>query len=152
MKFSLLINMKMRTIIGIFTFISREILCSAMFSKKEFAIVRNLRFISRINFILSWAEHEKSFIITGPGYRLTPAPKEYSNQPAHPQRCFLSAWRNFASLAIQNAPSEESDQIARICRLIWNSARRTMYGSQLDVTYILRREATSDFLSNKVGQ
>ena len=37
----------------------------------------------------------------------------------------LSAWRNFASLAIQNAPSEDSDQTARMCRLIWIFAGRT---------------------------
>ena len=37
----------------------------------------------------------------------------------------LSAWRNFASLAIQNAPSEESDQTARMRRLIWIFAGRT---------------------------
>ena len=36
------------------------------FSKKEFAIVSNLRFISRTNFMLSWLEHEKSFITAGP--------------------------------------------------------------------------------------
>ena len=28
--------------------------------------VSNLRFISRENFMLSWAEHEKSFITSGP--------------------------------------------------------------------------------------
>ena len=42
MKISLLINLKMPTIVGIFIFISRE------------------------NFMLSWAEHEKSFITLGP--------------------------------------------------------------------------------------
>ena len=36
----------------------------------------------------------------------------------------LSAWRNFASLAIQNAASEDSDQTARKRRLIWNFAGR----------------------------
>ena len=74
MKFSLLINMKMPTIVGIFIFISREIsllinmkmkfsllinmkmptiVGSATFRKKEFAIVSNLRFISRTNFMRS---------------------------------------------------------------------------------------------------
>ena len=68
MKFSLLINMKMPTKVGIFIFISREIFmlklafsyllaekisCSAMFSNKEFAIVSYLRFISMTNFMLS---------------------------------------------------------------------------------------------------
>ena len=36
----------------------------------------------------------------------------------------LSTWRNFASLAIQNAPSEYSDQPARVCRLISITAGR----------------------------
>ena len=37
----------------------------------------------------------------------------------------LSAWRNFASLAIQNAPSEDSDQTAHLRSLIWIFAGRT---------------------------
>ena len=37
-----------------------------MFSKKDFAIVSNFRFISMTNFTLSWVEHEKSFITSGP--------------------------------------------------------------------------------------
>ena len=37
----------------------------------------------------------------------------------------LSAWKNFASFAIQNVPSEDSDQTARIRRLIWIFAGRT---------------------------
>ena len=39
-----------------------------MFSKKEIAIVSNLRCISKTNFILSWIEHEKSFITLRPDY------------------------------------------------------------------------------------
>ena len=31
----------------------------------------------------------------------------------------LSAWRKIASLAIQNAPSDDSDQTVRMRRLIW---------------------------------
>ena len=38
-----------------------------MFSKKEFAIDSNLRFISRKIFMLSRVENEKSFITSGPG-------------------------------------------------------------------------------------
>ena len=37
----------------------------------------------------------------------------------------LSIWRDFASLTIQNAPSEESDQTAQTRRLIWILAGRT---------------------------
>ena len=36
----------------------------------------------------------------------------------------LSAWRNFASLAIEKCTSEDSDQIARRRRLIWMFAGR----------------------------
>ena len=43
--FTMLINVKMPTIVGI------------------------LKFVSRINFVLSWVEHEKSFITSGPGVR-----------------------------------------------------------------------------------
>ena len=38
--------------------------CSAMFSKKKNC---SLRYISRTNFMLSWVEHEKSFITRGWG-------------------------------------------------------------------------------------
>ena len=51
------------------------------------------------------------------------APNEESNNPAHPR--ILITWRIFASLAIQNAPSEDSDQTARMRRLIWIFAGRT---------------------------
>ena len=37
----------------------------------------------------------------------------------------LSAWRHVASLAIQNAPSEDSDQPAQVRRLIWISTGGT---------------------------
>ena len=53
MKFSLLINMKMPTKVGIFVFISRKFSCFAMLSIKEFASVSNLRFISMTNFMLN---------------------------------------------------------------------------------------------------
>ena len=54
-KFSLLKNMKLA-----FSYLLAEKMsCSAMFSKKEFAVVSNLRFISRTKFMLSWGEHEK---------------------------------------------------------------------------------------------
>ena len=39
-----------------------------MFIKKEFAIISNLRFISRKNFMLSLVMHEKSLIPSGPVY------------------------------------------------------------------------------------
>ena len=39
--------------------LSENFPCSAMYSKKEFAIVSNVKFISRTNFMLSRVEHEK---------------------------------------------------------------------------------------------
>ena len=80
MKFSLLIKMKMPTIVGIFIFISRENCwhfrihlqrkfhaqpCLAR-KKKTIVSTGNLRFISSTNFMLSWAEHEKRFTTSGP--------------------------------------------------------------------------------------
>ena len=59
MKFSLLINMKMLTKGSIFI-LSEKFSCSAMFSKKEFAIVSNLRFSSMMNFMLSSGPGMKS--------------------------------------------------------------------------------------------
>ena len=41
------------TIVGIFILISRVIFMFSYFGNKEFAIVSNLRFISRSNFMLS---------------------------------------------------------------------------------------------------
>ena len=43
--------------------------CSAMFSKKECANDRNLRFISRTNVMLSRVKHGQSFITSGPDIR-----------------------------------------------------------------------------------
>ena len=37
-----------------------------MFSKKEFGMFSNLRFISMTKFMLSLVEHEKSIITSGP--------------------------------------------------------------------------------------
>ena len=71
-------------IVGIFIFISRENSFSAMVSKKEIIIVSNLRlismkFISMKNFMLSWVEHEKSFITSGPdqGLRWMPLMQQF---------------------------------------------------------------------------
>ena len=64
MKFSLLIDMKMPTISYL---LAEKFSCSAMFSKKEFAIVSSFRLISRANFVLSWIEHEKKFYNLGAG-------------------------------------------------------------------------------------
>ena len=39
----------------------------------------------------------------------------------------LPMWRNIASLAIQNAPSEDSDQTAQMCRLLWILVGHTLH-------------------------
>ena len=55
MKFSLLINVKIPIKVGVFfsILLAEKFSCSSMFSKEEFAIVSNLRYIIRTNFILS---------------------------------------------------------------------------------------------------
>ena len=65
MKFSLLINMKMPTKLAFSYLLAEKFSCSAMFSKK-FAVVSNLKFVSRTNFMLSRVSHEKSFVTSGP--------------------------------------------------------------------------------------
>ena len=67
--------------------------CSVMFSKKEFAIISNLGFISRTKFMLSWVEHEKNFMTLGPDSKRELHNFEYPvliNE--HPECMFL--WRN----------------------------------------------------------
>ena len=49
----LLINIKMPTIVDIFILYEEKMSGSAVFSKKEFAIISNFRFISKTNFMLS---------------------------------------------------------------------------------------------------
>ena len=56
MKFSLQINMKIPTYSS-----AGKFSCSTIFSKTEFAIVSNMRFISRTNFMLRGVEHENNF-------------------------------------------------------------------------------------------
>ena len=54
-------------------------------------------------------------------YLLTCVPDKDSNQPAHPRSLIVVIvvfMKKLASLAIQNAPSEDSDQTARLCSLI----------------------------------
>ena len=59
--------MKMPRIVGFFSYLlAKKFLCSAMFSKKVFASVSYLIFMSMKNF-MSAVEHKKSFITSGPG-------------------------------------------------------------------------------------
>ena len=71
------------------------------------------------------------------------APDQNSNQPLHlcnlnSVRCTHEEWRNFVSLALQSALSEDSDQTARMRSLIWIFTGRTRhnYGvAQCDIHY-----------------
>ena len=53
-----------------------KISCLALFSRKEFAIATNMRFIGRTNFLLSWVEHEKCFKTSGSGRCYLPLEKQ----------------------------------------------------------------------------
>ena len=62
-KFILLINVKMPTIVGILTFISIINITFERPQARNFFICQY--FMSSWNFLLSWVEHEKSFITSG---------------------------------------------------------------------------------------
>ena len=65
MKFILLINVKMPTIVGILSFISMINKQLRDLKGGTTSFVGILDFMSSWNFMLSWVEHEKSFIISG---------------------------------------------------------------------------------------
>ena len=67
-KFILLINVKMPTIVGILTFMSDKIQHLRGLKQETSLFVGILVFMSGWNFVLSWVEHEKSFITSGPGH------------------------------------------------------------------------------------
>ena len=64
-----------------------------------------------------------------------PAKTQISSTCAFAQsdQSLLPAWRNLAFLAIQNVPSENSNQTARMYRLIWIFAGRTFSCTISDV-------------------
>ena len=63
--FSMLINVKMPTIVGI------------------------LKFMSRLNFVLSWVEYEKKFITSGPGFFATNSMYFlFQAEPSFSELCF----------------------------------------------------------------
>ena len=65
-KIILLINVKMPTIVGILTFISMINTASERLKQETSLFVGILVFKTSWNFVLSWVEHEKSFITSGP--------------------------------------------------------------------------------------
>ena len=65
-KFSLQINMKSQLLLAFSYLLAEKISFSAVFSKKEFATVSNLRFNSMKNLMLRWVVHEKRFITSRP--------------------------------------------------------------------------------------
>ena len=60
MKFFMLINIKMPTVVGILIFISRKNFMLSSALQEKSLNCWYLTFIGRTNFILSWVEHEKS--------------------------------------------------------------------------------------------
>ena len=65
-KFILLINVGMPTIVVILTFISMINTTSERLKAKNF-FISILVFMSSWNFLLSWVEHKKRLITSGPG-------------------------------------------------------------------------------------
>ena len=69
MKFIMLINVKMPTIVGILTFISMLNETSESLKARKVGLFQQFSFISNWNFMLRWVEHEKSLITSGPWSR-----------------------------------------------------------------------------------
>ena len=87
-----------------------------MFSKKHFAIVSNLRFNSRTNFMFSWVEHEKRFITSGLGHSLgAPARRHRPRQ--------WSDCENMPTDPAVGAPTQ------RVRRIHWSDYGKTTLGS-----------------------
>ena len=100
-----------------------------------------LRFYSPVNPMGSWrawtGENDlRKYFMTNLHERMLPTPQPPDHQlNAHPteacckpsdkqtsklsDKSCLLAWRNFASLVIQNVPSEDSDQTVQTCGQIW---------------------------------
>ena len=67
MKFIMLMNVKMPTIVGILTFISIINTTSESLKESKVFIFQHFSFMSNLNFMLSWGEHDL-FQILGPVY------------------------------------------------------------------------------------
>ena len=65
-KFIPLINVKMPTIVGILTFISRINTSYENLKSRNTYLFQHFAFNDSWNFVLSWVAHEKSFITSGP--------------------------------------------------------------------------------------
>ena len=66
-KFFVLINVKMPTIVGILTFMSRKNSLLHLSEHEKCWISWYFHTYEYLNFMLNWVEHEKSFITSGPG-------------------------------------------------------------------------------------
>ena len=85
-KIILLINIKMPTIVGILTFISMINTTSERLKAWNIFICRYLSFfMSSWNFVLSWVEHEKSYITSG---------QELTGSTTKIPYCNCCLWRN----------------------------------------------------------
>ena len=70
LEFIVLVNVKMPTLVGILTFISMINTTSKILKARTVFIFQYFVFMSSWNFMLSRAEHEKSFITLGPDFVL----------------------------------------------------------------------------------
>ena len=76
MKFHLVIKIKIPTVKTFFMLNSAEHAQLSWAWKKFQNFISILRFISKTNFMLSWVEHEKSFITSGPDVSLMRYPRQ----------------------------------------------------------------------------
>ena len=97
-KFILLINLKVLTIFLNFFHAQLSWACSAELSMEKVLIVGFFIFMTKWNFMLSWVEHEKSFISSRPG------------DMQHSQK--LHMWQTLLSL--------HDSKVYDTCMFVWN--------------------------------
>ena len=151
MKFSLLI------IYENFHIYLRRIFQAQLYLAKQVAIVSDLRYISRTNFMLSWDEHEKSFISSSlfliqtcynlylfiqphhaKVYLTACTPSEASAYAAHP--------RSLNSFSMGNQVSTASS-----CELWSNNANSQIFSREAVVSLsVLTRVVSSESISMSV--
>ena len=77
------------------------------------AIVGILTFMSRINFVLSWVEHEKSFITSGPWHPFS----IFSGQPLDSGGPKYRVYLQKTSKIYKNHPLLDTDSLQEVCIL-----------------------------------
>ena len=119
MKFQLLINLNCWKIPTFLAFKLSDVAFSMLINVKMPTIVGILTFMSMINFVLSWVEHEKSFIASGPG----------QDQHSPVWWCFREVHALYRKKKFERLSGDyKSWQISFVCLFCWFRSQVNSYG------------------------